>query len=299
MIEPLSQTAKVFRDTTISRSTGSEFRRVCALYGLPFTDEVPEDDWREAVKVMAFGRRGVPGTTLAFVEAMTSSWGVDVAVDITSANPTRLTATVGTPWAAKHVGRWVRMADTSKIHMIVSVGGGGAHVELASIGTSQWSAANFTGTASTTATILPFTIAERGGGPGQGIGHYMTRKAGKLPQVEVTMYVVGLLPPPTYMQPGAAIPPAPASVPGDAAYNSGSMDPVPNASPLIGADARPGGQPYGGHVQLDEGESGDIGGAGPFPIYLSSGKVLHKSRAVLDACLASGIEVAFIDGHPT
>ena len=296
MIEPLCQTAKAFRDTTISRSTGSEFRRVTNLYGLPFTDEVPEDDWRSAAKVMAFGPRGTPGATLAFVEALTASWGVDIAVDITAANPTRLTAASGTPWTNAHIGRWVRMADTDKIHLVVSLGGGGTSVELASIGTTQWSAANFTATAATTATILPFTIAERGGGPGQSLAHFMTRKSGKLPQVEIVMYVAGLLPPATYMQPGAAAPPAPASVPGDATYNSGSMDPVPVASPLIGAEPRIGGQPYGGHIQADEGEPGDIGGAGPFPIYLSSGKVLSKSRAILDAMLASGLEAQFING---
>jgi hypothetical protein len=295
MIEPLCQTAKAFRDTTISRSTGSAFRTVTRLYGLPFTDEVPEADWREAAKVMAMGARGTPGATLAFIEAMTASWGVDIAVDIAAASP-RITASTGAPWTTAHVGRWVRMGDTSKIHLITAVDGAGTWADLATVGTAQWSAADFTADTTTTATVLPFTIAERGGGPGQGAGHFATVLTGKLPQVEVTLYVNGMGPPATYLQPGAASPPAPASVPGDPTYNSGSMDPVPNASPLIGAEARPVGQPYGGHVQADESEPGNIGGAGPWPIYLSRGVLLPKSGDVLSACLASGIKLQFIDG---
>ena len=287
MIEPLSQTAKAFRDTTISNSLGAQFRAVTALYGLPYNDEVPLEDWREGVKVMAFGARGTPGTTLAWIEAITASWGEDFVALFSGAEPNRI-YTSGNPYGDEHVGRWFRLANTGGVHMVIGVDAGGSYVDFCPIATAYWTPTNFTTSTFTTATLLPFTIMERGGGPGQSQG---------LPGlVEATLYVNDLLPPATYMQPGAAVPGAPGSVTGDASYNGGSMDPVPNASPLIGADPRAGGQPHGGHVQSSVAETGDDGGAGPFPIYLSSGAVLSHSRATFEAMLASGIHVKFQSG---
>ena len=292
MIEPLSQTAKAFRDTTISRSTGVEFRNVTKLYGLPFTGEVSESEWREATKVMAFGARGTPGTTLAFLEALTKSHGeIFTTVAFLDALPQRLVPLIGvTPaFEPKHVGRLIRLASDGRLYKISALVA--TAVDLVPVDTAYWSGANWTNSTLefTTATILPFTIAERGGGPGQSLG---------VPgRVEVTFYISGLTPPPTYMQPGAASPPSPDPVTGDPTYNSGSMDPVPDASPLIGAEARTGGQPFGGHIQADESEPGDVGGAGPFPIYLSSGNVFSNTRTVFDAMLASGIEAVFKSGE--
>lgn len=276
MIGSLSQTDKAIRDTTITHSTGSAFRDVVKLYGLPYPGEVLEADWREAARVMAFGPRGTPGATLAFCEAVLASHNTELLVSYSSAFPALLTPVSGA-FTADQVGRWLRLESDGNLYRIASVSAGNA--TLTTVATSLWSGANWTNsTAETsTATVLPFTIVERVDG-----------------RVEVLTYVQGLLPPGTYMQPGSTTPPAPSSVAGDTSYNSGSMDPVPDADPLIGAEARTVGVPEGGHVQADELEHGDQT-LGPYPIYLTSGKVLPGTTSVLDAQLASGIECVFRD----
>jgi len=287
MLDSLSQTAKAFRDTTVSRSTGEWFRSNCRNLGLPQpVGEIEEQYWREGVRVMAFGARGVPGTTLAFLEEVLAKWDTTVTVTTAAVNPQRITAVTPT-FATDLVGRWVRMGNTGLLHYITAVDGAGAYIDVLSFGTSYWDGADF-GDAATTAKLLPFVLAERGGGPDQGVGEPGL--------VEVTVFASAIGIPPTYMQPGATVPPAPASVPGDATYNSGSMDPVPNASPLIGAEPHPGPpEPYGGHVMADESEAGDQTN-GPFPIYLAGGGVLDGTRDVLKACMASGIHATFRDG---
>lgn len=286
MIEPLSQSAKAMRNTTVRWSTGAAFRSVCQMYGLPFPDEVPVSSWRQGVLVMAFGSRGTPGTTFAFLEAVTSHKGTDIPVTQLEAAPLRLTSP-DSLWTASHVGRWVRLKGAATVHLITAVDGAGAWADVCPVGTSIWQAGDFVDGVDV-ATVLPFTFAERGGGPGTGDA--------KPALLEVVLFLEGLsTAPPTYLQPGAGSPPSPDPVSGDTDYNAGALDPVPEAGDLIGAEERPVGQPWGGHVLEDESVSGDQTD-GPFPIYLQSSAVLPNTRAVLDAMLPSGCKVTMERG---
>lgn len=286
----LSQTDKAFRDTTISRSAGEWFRIVVDQFGIPRDGSISENAWRDAARTNAYGARGTYGATLAFVEAALQDFNIDVDVTVDPANPQRLTAATPGSFTQQHIGRWVRVDGT--LYQIAGPSdittSSGNWVTLEAVPTTYWSGANFTAIASTTASILPFVIREPSPSPSQ------PRYSGNACLVQVYIYDATLVTPPTYLQPGAAAPPAPSPVAGDPSYNGGSMDPVPNVSPLVGAEARPAGQPFGGHLMQDETVAGDQT-SGPFPIYLVGEDVFPEMRNVLDILLAAGVRAEMKD----
>jgi hypothetical protein len=69
---------------------------------------------------------------------------------------------------------------------------------------------------------------------------------------------------------------------------TGEFSAVPPTYMQPDDSARPGGQPYGGHMIPNETVQGDQV-IGPFPIYLPGPDAFPEHRAVLDALLAAGI----------
>lgn len=292
MIETVPKVERAFRDTTIRKSSGDWLRRVSRQWGVPKPGLARESQWRMVVAAAAMGPRGTYGVTFDFCQWALRHLSTELSgVSVAAANPQRLTKTGG--FTQAHIGAWVMKDldyDSATVWKIVGPAdiatSGGNWVELAQIGTlPYWSAANFTTTDSFDVVILPFTIREEPG------------------MVIVNVNQGGSLSPASYLQPGAAVPAAPGVVgqsdPDAAAYNGGSVEPVPNASPLIGADTRPGGEPFGGHLQEEElYEVGDPLGSGPHPVYLSGGETLDYVRNVLDPLLAAGIHAKFKIGGP-
>lgn len=288
MLQSLSQTSKAFRDTTIHKSSGEWFRIVAEQYGIPFVATTLEDNWREVVRSNALGPRGSFGAVFQFVYWALKQFTIPIQVSVSASNPQRITldASPSFPFIQNHIGMWVRRDSTGDVWRIVSPDdistSSGNWVNLSSTTNNPyWVRANFTQTETFTAEILPFTIHEEPG-----------------------LVVINVLPssismsPATYLQPGSSSPATPDTVNQEAgseaaSYNSGSMDPAPNASPLIGADDRPAFEPDGGHLQENEFEPGSSGSIGPYPIYLSSGGVFDEFQEILDPLLVAGVRCKF------
>jgi hypothetical protein len=73
----------------------------------------------------------------------------------------------------------------------------------------------------------------------------------------------------------------------------GSLPSAPPSYLKLAGEARPAGQPFGGHIQADEFEATSTV-VGPHPLYLSGRTVLHPTAKVLKALLASGHHAEFI-----
>lgn len=290
MIEPLSQTAKAFRDTTISRSSLYQFGAVSRQWGIPHVAISPESDWREVVRSNAMGPRGVYGAVFEFVRYALRQFDTLVSVTVDPANPQRVTAAAGTPFLQAHIGGLLEHQGTGEIYSITGPAdiatSAGAWVELLSYSVLPYhTGVTFTAVGSFDVVILPFTIVEE---PGRVI-------------VRVSPASISASPP-TYLQPGSTAPAVPGVVNQPvgseaATYNGGSVDPAPNAAPTIGADTRPVGEPFGGHLQADEiDEDGAPLTTGPMPPYLSGGAVFDEFREILDALLAAGVVCFFEKG---
>jgi hypothetical protein len=193
VLQPLSQTAKAFRDTTISRSSRDWFNRVARQWGIPHPSAVPEAAWRQVVRANALGPRGVYGPAFQFVFWALSPFSTSVPVSVALANPQRLTADVPGSFLQEHIGLWAMRTDTNAVWRIDSPSdittSSGNWVTVASLGSAPyWAGTSFGGSESFTVSLLPFTITEK---PGVFV-------------VNVSAAAV-VSPPATYMQPAGAL----------------------------------------------------------------------------------------------
>jgi hypothetical protein len=276
MLEPLSATHKAFRDTTISRSSKEWFGIVSRQWGIPHLKYFVENQWRQVVRSNAMGPRGSFGAAHEFLYWAFKHLATTVTVQVSSSAPTTLTAAPGT-FIQNNVNCLVRSPD-GVVWKIVGPDdiGNGSQVVLSSISNLPYYVrANFTESATFDVEILPFIVWE---------------SPGKL-HVDIWSATVPFSPA-TYLQPGAASPASPTPVSQSSGsqaetYNGGAVQPAPDALPLIGADDRPAGQPYGGHIQENEFEPG---GTGPHPIYLSEGGAFDEIESILDTLLVAGVK---------
>jgi hypothetical protein len=264
LLQPLSQVAQAARSTMVAGAEGADFDRVARFYGLPRPAGFSVAAWRRGLREVALGYRGRPGGMFAFLRGVFSDRSEVVPVTVAAANPQRITAVSGTPFEQRHVGRWVVLGDV--VHLVVGpedvAGAGGTYLELAALGTPAWTGATFLGSASHDAEILPFWIEEPTPGPIDWPNGAETTSPGEPGTLRVVVFADAVSSaPPTYLQ------------------SSG--------------EARPVGQPYGGHVQTDAWQRTDTT-AGPHALYLSGRAVFGGLRLALKAMVPPGIAVEVV-----
>jgi hypothetical protein len=272
LVTSLSQTEKALRDTVITKASGEWLTRLSRVYGIPRPVAIPEDDWRAALKAAALGPRGTPGVTFDFLQGVLQTYQLEVACTVDPAQPQRLTAASGTPFTQAHVGTFVRIqleGEDEDVWPVYWISGpadiatsGGVWVELVRQSTGQWTGANWvslSGVTNATAQVLAFTLRE----PTPGTDDPASKITAA---VQTWLVIVNLLAavalgtPPTYL-----ITPA--------------------------GDARPVGEPYGGHTQEDEFEGGSQV-TGPYPPYLTGTSFGGVSTA-FDLILVAGAHSEF------
>lgn len=269
----LSQTEKALRDTLLTRATREWLSRVSRLHGIPRPQAIPEDDWRAALKEAALGPRGVPGVSFGFLRGVLQSYALEVDITIDPAQPQRLTAVSGTPFLQDHIGAFVRVqldTDAETTWPVYRVEGppdiatsAGAWVECVPWAAAQWAAADWSGlggVTGATAQVLAFRLAEPTPGTDDPAPASTAAIQTWLVIVEL-LAAVDLGTPPTYLLTPAGT-------------------------------ARPGGQPYGGHLQEDEFEQGSQT-TGPYPPYLT-GTSLGGISAAFDLLLVAGGWASFV-----
>jgi hypothetical protein len=192
-VEPGDDTAfladldKAFRAKVPALSEGRWLRRNMEKFGLPIPGGWDEDSARQALQAAVYVPRARRPVLAAFCEGLFQHVATDVSCTVSTANPTRITASSGTPFDDDgDVGRWVKIDGTYRV--IVNVGGGGAWAELAPYGAgpypvaATWCTANGT----KTVTVLAFALEEAADRPCV---------------VTLKLWEAFSAAPPTYMQP--------------------------------------------------------------------------------------------------
>lgn len=264
LLQPLSQVAKAVRSTLVAGAEGAQFDEVAAFWGLPRAPGFTVAAWRAGLREVALGYRGRPGGTLAFLLGVFSDRVEEVAVTVGPAHPQRITAAAGAPFEQRHVGRWVRIEDV--VYLVVGpadvAGAGGTYLELAALGTPSWSGASFLRVASHDAQILPFRLEEPSPGPVFWSDGTITTAPGDACLLRVVVYADAVTStPPTYLQ--------------------------------TAGEARPIGEPVGGHAQATAWERADRT-SGPHPPYLTGRSVFAGLRLALKAMVPPGVRVEIV-----
>jgi hypothetical protein len=251
------------RDQLIHMADGARLDELARIHRFPRPSVIERSSWREALRAVVHGPRGLPGSIKGFLRAALRQWDVVVEVTREPSNPQRITATAGAgTFLQAHVGRNVLIGG--EVYRIagpadLSATGAGEYVTLSKLPTPLWAAADWaaTGTGDTAeARILPFLIEDRTQGPRTTMD--VTARPDDACLVRVRLFIDVETPPPTYM--------------------------------VDAGDARAGDEPYGGHVLADAFEAGDQT-TGPFPIYLGGDPSWEELALLLKKLVAPGIRV--------
>lgn len=256
----LSRIERARRETLIHRCPDAALDGLAQLHGAPRPPGFPRAGWRHALHAVAYGRRGVPGTTFAVIRAALAHRESTFSVVLDPGASSALVRADGAPpWSPALAGRWFVVDE----HVLFVREVDEDHLYLVPTGNAWWSApwwATADASVQAEASLLPFRLHERV--PARG-------HAGEPGVLELVLYedAVGT-PPPTYL--------------------------------LDDGQARPAGQPFGGHLLEDAvEETGDPMGLGPHPPYLFgedlvSGPFTH----VLTSMLPPGYRVVARLGTP-
>lgn len=248
------------RETLIHRCPDSAIDGLAALHGVPRPPGYPRGGWRDVLRAVAYGRRGVPGTMFAAVRAALAhrETGYPVVLD-PGAGSALLRQDGADAWAPTLAGRWVIVDG----HVLLICEVDEDHLYMAPTSNAWWSApwwATAEATVNATALVLPFRLHERVPSPGS------HDEPGVL---ELVLYedAVGT-PPPTYL--------------------------------LDVGEQRPTGQPFGGHLlQSAVNNAGHPLGQGPHPPYLFGEELVAGPLAtVLSSMLPPGYRVVTRLGTP-
>lgn len=264
----VSALERLRRDLHIHTADGAQLDRLARIHRFPRPSIIEHASWREALLAVVHGPRGLPGSVKGFLRGALSQWDTVVEVTRTATYPQRLTATAGAgSFTQDLVGRNVLVAG--EVYRIdgpadLSATGAGAYVELSRLATPLWSAADWTGLEADTveARVLPFLIEDLTPGPRSTLD---VRTHTEAALVRIRMFLSIPTVPPTYL--------------------------------VDNGDARPVGQPYGGHIMADAFEAGDQVN-GPFPIYLGGDGGWADLEVLLKKLVAPGIRVEIILEDP-
>lgn len=260
------QTDLAFSDTTILRSDSPD--SVAKILGLPRPYRFHPHGWRRAVWAMGYGYRGTPGASVHFLIGALEQFARVLTVSRAPANPTRLTAVVGT-FVQSDVGKLARIGgrtvyrDTEvtvlggSIYKIIGPETVSTYVELCPISTGDWTGADWDEEDEAECEILAFHPTEMQSGPMLSIsGQVIDSTVAEECLYWVSAFVPSTLPP-HYIQ--------------------------------ADASARPANQPDGGHILEDHLQDGNQV-TGPFPWYLfNGGATIPQIESILDSTLPCGI----------
>jgi len=272
MLQAISQSTKAFFDTVVLRLEGkTTLRSVSDFYGIPFLDLYHKPSWRAALNAGSMGHRGTFKTLFNFLREATRS--LDEETEFLVKSDTELTIVAGPPDDAI-LGRIIEIQET--YYMVVDIVGNDVHIS--GIKTGYWSSgdllARFNLLQQIKVNTCSFFISEPTPGnevtkstlpveysifnKPEYVNTILRTALSDACKVYINFTAELELSPATYLQ--------------------------PNAGP------RPANEPYGGHLQEDESESGqDDAFGGPHPPYLGSGTVFDLLLQSMKSILPAGV----------
>lgn len=273
MLQPYSQAELALRDTLITKAETWAFDALAYLHGVNRPASFSRSTWRNVLLAAAYGYRGTWSNFWAVIREAYEPSGTSVVVSRNPAAPQTLTYVSGLGgggFACDHANRLIKIDDKIYWSTGPQIGAGvSATLTLAEVGTSYWAGADWSSLSApdqVTALVLPVLPVEPTPGPvltasGDQVDT-LTSGSGTGCLVRLLLSE-GFSPPGTYL-----------------------IDPA-------GA-AKPGGQPFGGHMMdlFDPAtpESGDQTD-GPYPIYLVDGSSVDSLVRYFDPLLAAGVSL--------
>lgn len=267
MHETLSDFDKVWASTLIHRAAIGDFDDLARLYGIPRPSNFPYSDWVNAVWELALGPRGTRVGTFRFVEAGLRRFRDERLVNIDPAQPLRLTPPSGS-FAQSYVNRLVRVPDVvnggaARLYWTTARASLGAYLELAPVATAWWEKPDFDQLPDAVEEVLvwflPFRQREATAGPV--LSPYS-------PDIDTGEYYEGH---------GAT----------EILLAPGTVSKPPWNYIQENAEARPDGQPFGGHLCANAQQPGNLV-SGKRPFYVGRGRRLAAFQRVLQDLHALG-----------
>jgi hypothetical protein len=263
MIETFSQVEAAFRTMLVHKAEGAQHDAIARLHSIPRPAAIPEDDWVNAIHVLAYGPRGHPGGMFRFVEMALKSYDTEAEIEV-KLLPYRLFDHDGGVLDETWVDRLVRV--NGGLYRVESYDPGGSTpwVDLYRFGTTYWQAPALPPMIQAVRR-LPFRVREATGGP---ILELNTEAVvGRSRGTGVTFEV--LLAP--------------------------ELQNVPRTYLRVNGAARTS-DPFGGHLLTDASVHRQAV-AGVCPLYLDNGRRMREFEVVLDDMLASGVKAVIkMDG---
>ena len=163
ILSNISQLEEASRSININRAVGRDLDALSAMYGYSNPRIIPDDYWRECIKILSYGAKGTPGVVFDFCEAFFDFWAKEVTYDTTLANQT-----IAGDFHCGYVNRLVRVfyqqqdgsyrKDRSSIHFSSELDG--TDIFLTSQGTGYWEGCHQQDSCNVRVKFLPFIIRE-------------------------------------------------------------------------------------------------------------------------------------------
>ena len=163
ILSNISQLEEASRSININRAVGRDLDALGAMYGYSNPRIIPDDYWRECIKILSYGAKTTPGVVFDFCEAFFDFWAEVVTYETTLENQT-----IAGDFHCGYVNRLVRVfyqqedgsysKDRSAIHYSSKLIGN--DIYLTSQKTGYWNGCRQQSSTNVKVKFLPFIIKE-------------------------------------------------------------------------------------------------------------------------------------------
>ena len=168
IINNISQLEAASRSVNINRASGRDLDALSRMFGYANPRILPDNYWKECVKILAYGAKGTPGIVFDFAEAFFDFWSQGVTYETTIVSKA-IEAPVDVEFNCAYTNRLVRVYyaledgsfndNKSLIHYVTGVSAGG-ELQLSTCSTSYWAGCVQEDSHQVKVKVLPFLIDE-------------------------------------------------------------------------------------------------------------------------------------------
>ena len=166
ILSDYSQLTRARQDTNIARAEGKALTELTQFFGFERPVFLPDNYWREALKVLAYGAKGTPGALFGFCEALFDVWAESTLFETTLLNG-EIVKPVDLTFTCAYEQRLVRIYRENDdgfyqnygIFFVDSINSG--NLRLSETGSAYWFGVDTEATGNIQVKVMPFFIEER------------------------------------------------------------------------------------------------------------------------------------------
>lgn len=166
ILSNFSQLTRARQDTNIARAEGTALTKLTQFFGFERPTFLPDNYWREALKVLAYSAKGTPGALFSFCEALFDIWAESTTFETTLLNG-EIVKPVDLTFTCAYEQRLVRIYKENEegfyqnygVFFVDSVTSGG-DLKLAETNSAYWFGINAEEAGNIRVKVLPFFIEE-------------------------------------------------------------------------------------------------------------------------------------------